>query len=47
MAPYVISDIHEGTDRFHAMLEKISFLPENPLYTLDDMIDRPPMESVS
>ncbi len=42
MAHYVISDIHGEADRFHAMLEKIQFSPEDTLYILGDVVDRGP-----
>ncbi len=42
MAHYVLSDIHGEADRFHAMLEKISFSQEDALYILGDVIDRGP-----
>lgn len=42
MAHYVMSDIHGEADRFHAMLEKISFSLEDTLYILGDVIDRGP-----
>lgn len=42
MDHYVMSDIHGEADRFHAMLEKIPFSPEDTLYILGDVIDRGP-----
>ncbi len=42
MAHYVLSDIHGEADRFHAMLEKIQFSPEDTLYILGDVVDRGP-----
>ena len=42
MAHYVLSDIHGEADRFHAMLEKIQFSPEDMLYILGDVVDRGP-----
>ena len=42
MAHYVMSDIHGEADRFHAMLEKIQFSPNDTLYILGDVIDRGP-----
>lgn len=42
MAHYVMSDIHGEADRFHAMLEKIQFSPNDTLYILVDVIDRGP-----
>lgn len=42
MAHYVMSDIHGEADRFHAMLEKIQFSPEDMLYILGDVVDRGP-----
>lgn len=42
MAHYVMSDIHGEADRFHAMLEKIYFSPDDTLYILGDVIDRGP-----
>ncbi len=40
MAHYVMSDIHGEADRFHAMLEKVQFSPEDTLYILGDVVDR-------
>ncbi len=42
MAHYVMSDLHGEADRFHAMLEKIQFSPEDTLYILGDVVDRGP-----
>lgn len=42
MVHYVMSDIHGEADRFHAMLEKIQFSPEDTLYILGDVVDRGP-----
>ncbi len=42
MAHYVLSDIHGEADRFHAVLEKIQFSPEDTLYILGDVVDRGP-----
>ena len=42
MAHYVMADIHGEADRFHAMLDKIGFSPEDALYILGDVIDRGP-----
>jgi len=42
MAHYVMSDIHGEADRFHAMLDKIQFSPDDTLYILGDVIDRGP-----
>ena len=42
MAHYVLSDIHGEEDRFHRMLERIRFSPEDTLYILGDVIDRGP-----
>ncbi len=42
MAHYVLSDIHGEADRFHAMLERIQFSPEDTLYILGDVVDRGP-----
>lgn len=42
MSHYVISDVHGEIDRFHQMLEKIHFSPEDTLYILGDVVDRGP-----
>ncbi len=42
MSHYVMSDIHGEADRFHAMLERIQFSPEDTLYVLGDVVDRGP-----
>lgn len=42
MAHYVLADIHGNAKRFHEMLEKIAFSPEDMLYILGDVIDRGP-----
>ena len=42
MSIYVMSDIHEESDLFHAMLEQIDFSESDTLYILGDVIDRGP-----
>lgn len=40
MVRYVMSDIHEKANLFHAMLETIYFTADDTLYILGDVIDR-------
>ena len=42
MATYVIADIHGHGDRFHDLLQKISFSDRDTLYILGDVVDRGP-----
>lgn len=40
MSHYVISDLHGERRRFHALLERLQFTPEDTLYILGDIVDR-------
>ena len=39
---YAVSDIHGCYDKYHELLEKINFGPDDTLYVLGDVIDRGP-----